>query len=156
MDILGASSGLLRAKNKTDILINLDQEDTNFLWSLESVLEQLELEDDANSIRDLGDKFFSFCFSFHNLLFSDKICNNLTGPGSSLNPGDSFCFVDVENYFLKTEILDKEREISILYDVFSEIELEDILSNIKESSFYIKKFFLKTLRHILSIYLLFA
>ena len=67
--------------------------------------------------------------------FLDKICDNLTRPGSSRNPRDSFCFVDVENFFLKTEILDKTLDISVLYDVFSENDLEEILSNIKESSF---------------------
>ena len=66
--------------------------------------------------------------------FLDKICDNLTSPGSSRNPRDSFCFVDVENYFLKTEVLDKNLEISVLYDVFSENDLKDILSNIKGSS----------------------
>ena len=64
----------------------------------------------------------------------DKICDNLTRPGSSRNPGDSFCFVDVENFFLKTEILDRTLDISVLYDVFSENDLEKILSNIKEGS----------------------
>ena len=62
-----------------------------------------------------------------------EFCDNLVA-GSSRNPGDSFCFIDVENYFLKTEILDKTLEISVLYDVFSESELEKILFNIKESS----------------------
>ena len=54
VDLLGAASGLLRAQNKTDILINLDQEDKTFLLDVENVLE--ELADDENSIKDLGDK----------------------------------------------------------------------------------------------------
>ena len=54
VDLLGAASGLLRAQNKTDILINLDQEEKTFLLDVENVLEQLE--DDENSIKDLGDK----------------------------------------------------------------------------------------------------
>ena len=54
MDLLGAASGLLRAQNKTDILINLDQEEKTFLLDVENVLERLE--DDENSIKDLGDK----------------------------------------------------------------------------------------------------
>ena len=58
VDLLGAASGLLRAQNKTDILINLDQEEKTFLLDVENVLEQLE--DDENSIKDLGDKW-RFC-----------------------------------------------------------------------------------------------
>lgn len=112
VDVLGAASGLLRAKNKTDILINLDQEDADFLLDVGNVLEQLEDQD--NPIKDL-----------------DKICDNPTGLGSSRNPVDSFCFVDVENYFLKTEVLDKTLEITVLYDVLSENDLYEILSNIK-------------------------
>ena len=64
----------------------------------------------------------------------DKICDNLTGPGLSRKPGDSFCFVDVENYFLKTEVLDQTLEMRVLYDVLSENDLYEILSTIKESS----------------------
>ena len=57
VDLLGAASGLLRAQNKTDILINLDQEEKTFLLDVENVLEQLEDDgDDENSIKDLGDK----------------------------------------------------------------------------------------------------
>ena len=57
VDVLGAASGLLRAKNKTDILINLDQEDTDFLVDVGNVLEQLEDQD--NSIKDLGARLLS-------------------------------------------------------------------------------------------------
>ena len=57
VDLLGAASGLMRAQNKTDILINLDQEEKTFLLDVENVLEQLEDDgDDENSIKDLGDK----------------------------------------------------------------------------------------------------
>ena len=57
VDMLGAASGLLRAKNKTDILINLDQEDADFLLDVGNVLEQLEDQD--NPIKDLGARLLS-------------------------------------------------------------------------------------------------
>ena len=46
---------------------------------------------------------------------------------------NTFCYIDIKNYFMKTEILNKEPRIFLLYDVFSEQENQKILESSKES-----------------------
>ena len=43
------------------------------------------------------------------------------------------CFVDYENFFLKKEILSKNPDVFIIYEVFSEEDREDIIKNAKKN-----------------------
>ena len=54
------------------------------------------------------------------------------------------CFVDIENNFLKTEILNEEPRIFLLHDVLSEAKIKSVLKGSKAKK-YLKKIFLRIL-----------
>ena len=70
VDMLGAASGLLKTQNKTDILINLHQEDADFLLDVGNILEQRE--DEGGFVNVAGEPAQQCLFKF-SLFLSSRI-----------------------------------------------------------------------------------
>ena len=70
VDMLGAASGLLKTQNKTDILINLHQEDADFLLDVGNILEQRE---DEGGFVDVAGESAQQCLFKFSLFLSSRI-----------------------------------------------------------------------------------
>ena len=54
--------------------------------------------------------------------FSEDSCESL-----KLKSSQMLCYTDIENFFLKKEILNVKPDVLVMHDVFSETEVQDIL-----------------------------